>query len=159
MTRVTYVPQENGDPLTTSFGGFDFRNGEPVNIPDDATVLQTQIAEVGKTPDGDLRFRGVERKVPLVDVLKTNPYFRIEGMEAPKRAGPGRPRTPRTPEDYKGYAMDWFSRSENHIALAERWKAEAELRERIGVHDDGDICRYLTPFYEGRFHQLKKAAA
>lgn len=161
MTRVIYTPQENGDPLTTSFGGFSFRNGEPVDIPDDATVLQTVIVETGRTADGEMRTKGVDKKVPLVEVLKGNPYFKVEGAEpAPVvKKQVGRPSTPKTPEEYKAFAMAWFGRVESHTALAERWEAEASLREKCSVHDDGDVVSYLRQFFDGRYLQLKKAAA
>lgn len=160
MTRVTYVPLENGDPITTSFGGFAFRSGEPVDIPDDAKVLQTVRRETGKTTEGETLHKGFDVNVPLVDVLKSNPFFRVEGSEAPSKAKPGRPRMPKTPEEYKGFAMAWITaHEEKHDKLAARWDDESALREKLGVHDDGEIVSYLRPFFDAKFHDLKKAAA
>lgn len=161
MTRVFYTPQENGDPIETVCCGFHFRNGEPTEVPDDATVLQVHRVQVGESGDGEPRYKGMEVKTSVLEILKRNPYFRVDGAEpAPTvKKQVGRPTTPKTPEEYKAFAMAWFSRAESHTALAERWEAEASLREKCSVHDDSDVVSYLRQFFDGRYLQLKKAAA
>jgi hypothetical protein len=158
MAKVTYTPRENGDPIETSFGGIKFRAGEPVEIPATATVLQMERIET-RNAEGLPRGNAVEKKVPLIDVLKTNPYFVVEGHDQAAKAKRGRPSLPKTPEEYRSHAQALFSSAETHVELEQRWAEEAELRAKIGMADDGDEIRFLTPFYEARHHELKKAAA
>jgi len=161
MARVTYVPQENGDPIITTFAGLEFRAGEPREVSEKETVEQLIVEKHLHAASGEMRSKAVEKRVPILDMIKANPYFRIEGVEPPPSMAQrkaGRPRVPRTADEYKGFAMEWFSRAENHTALAQRWDAEKDLREKLGVHDDGEIVGYLRPFFDARFFELKKAA-
>ena len=158
MALVTYVPQENGDPIFTVFAGLEFRAGEPVEVPATATIEQLIVEKTLHAASGEMRSKGVEKRTPILDMVKANPYFRVEGHEPPPRKPAGRPRMPRTAEEYKGFAMEWFARMEDHRKLAQRWEAEEELRTGLGVHDDSEIVSYLRPFFDARFHELKKAA-
>jgi len=159
MPLVTYVPQENGDPIHTTCCGLKFSASEPVEVPNDAMVLQLIVEKKLHEPSGDIRSKAVEKNVPIIEILKKNPYFRVEGAPEPPKKQAGRPRTPQTADEYKGFAMAWFARTENHTALAQRWEAEASLREKLGVHDDGEIVSYLRPFFDARHFELRKAAA
>jgi hypothetical protein len=170
MAKVTYIPRENGDPISTHMIGicdggaadFAFRAGEPVEIPDDAYILQLVRIE-SVNAEGLPRGIGKEQKVALIDILAANPYFSVEKngqhigeILPPKR---GRPATPKTAQEYRAYAQAWIAATTNHSVLQNRWADEAALREKLDVHDDGDDVRFLQPFYEAKYHALKKITA
>lgn len=157
MTEVTYTPLENGDPIETEFGGIEFRAHKPVDVPLTATIL-TMVRQETLNAEGLPRATAVEKRVPVVEILKGNPYFTVAGEQAAKRK-PGRPAVPKTPMEYRSHAQAWFATAESHDELAHKWDSEAALREKIGVHDDGDDVKYLRPFFDARYHDLKKAAA
>jgi hypothetical protein len=141
MTKITYTPLENGDPIETSFGGFAFTERKVVVV------------------DGEERGRGVTRKIKVVEKLRENPYFLVEGFKQAPAPKKGAPRLPKTPEEYRGWALTWFKTCETPTELHERWQAEADMRERLSVHEDSETISFLRPFYDARFDELKKAAA
>jgi hypothetical protein len=158
MTKVTYTPLENGDPIETSFGGFSFTAGKPVDIPDSATI-DTIERVVKLDAEGNEIGKGMAKKVKIVDRLRTNPYFLVEGSKQAPPPKKGAPRLPQTPEEYRGWAQNWFKTCETPTELHDRWQAEADMRERLSVHEDSDVVSFLRPFYEARFDELRKAAA
>ena len=159
MTTAVYNPIENGDPVTTSIAGVTFRAGEKVDIT--GKTVETIEVEQKETAEGEVRSRGVPKKRTLASVLEKNPYFSVDGKAAPEAPAKkaGRPKQPTTPEEYRVYALRWFEATKDVADLEHRWKAEAEMREKIGVHDDGDDVSYLRPFYEGRHLALRQAEA
>jgi hypothetical protein len=168
MTKVTYTPLENGDPIETSITGsrladrmpvtIKFSANKPVDVPDDLVI--DIIERVVSRDKNDIeRGMGVERKIKLSDHLRANPYFHVEGTKQAAPPQRGKPRLPQKAEEYRSWAQAWFATSLSPDELGERWQAESEMRERLGVHDDGDVVRFLRPFYEQRFEELKKAAA
>lgn len=156
-TNVTYRPREQGDPLKTAFAGFDFENGIPVAIPNDA-VLETMYRKVvAKSAEGEDRTKAFEGQRLVLDALRTNPWFEVEGVSPAPVAARGRPPRPTTPEQYRSYALEWFGRALTTVALSKRWEDEQGLREKIGMSEDGDEIRYLTPFFEQRMDAIKAA--
>lgn len=157
--KAVYRPLENGDPISTVVAGVHFRAGEPVDI--SGVQVESLVVEQKENEKGEIISRGVPRKVTLASILEKNPYFQIEGKpqaEAPAKAK-GRPKIPTTAEEYKTFALRWFTAMETLKQLGDRWRDEAPLREKLGVHDDGEIISYLRPFYEGRAHELTQAEA
>lgn len=147
---VIYRPSE-GDPHTTfiRYGEREehqvrFRANEPVEVLHSITVSQL-LREERETPDG-IRARSVERKVPLVDMLKTNPSFEVDGQRAERKAPLAR--LPDTPDQYRNYAVMWITASMSARAMDQRWEAEAGLRSRCGVGPE-DIS-YIRPLFDAR---------
>lgn len=155
MTKATYTPLENGDPIETTVAGIRFVANVPVDV-SGIKVVQTVIKE-WLDAEGNPRSRGVEKQVPLADVLASNPYFQVDGKAAVEKPKAGRPRTPTTADEYRAHALRWFPQMESSKQLGERWESEKPLREKLGVTDDGDEVKFLRPFYEGRFHELRQA--
>jgi hypothetical protein len=75
--EVTYTPKDG--EAQTSLAGLTFLANEPVQVPLDLTIPVLLREEV-KTVEGVVHTRSVERKVRAVDVLKTNPYFKVDGV-------------------------------------------------------------------------------
>ena len=155
--KATYTPLENGDPISTVVAGILFKAGQPVDIA--GVQVESLKVEQSENEKGEIVNRSKACRVTLASILEKNPYFSIDGKPAPAKAALGRPRTPKTPEEYRAYAIRWFTGAESTVALSDRWKAEAVMREKLGVHDDGEDVAYLRPFYEGRFHELQQAEA
>lgn len=99
--------------------------------------------------------RHVEQWVSMLDMARNSPDYRIKGEVAPVRK-PGRPRTPRTSDEYRSHAQAWIAAADDHEDLQERWTEEEPLREKCGCGED-DVS-YLRPFFEAKHHELKKAA-
>lgn len=154
---AVYNPIDNGDPISTVVAGISFRAGQPVDI--SGVHVETTIVEQKENEKGEIIGRGVARRVTLASILALNPYFSVDGKVAVEKAAPGRPKTPKTAEEYKTFALRWFTAMETTTEMGERWKAEESLRDKLGVTDDGEIVAYLRPFYEGRYHELKQAEA
>lgn len=158
MTKVTYIPRDPGDPAMMLWNGVKFPANVPVEL--DPKLHGYKVPLPKKTLDpatGRTLTEHVETWVSMIDQAKGNPSFQVEG-EAPVAARkPGRPRIPRTSEDYRSYALAWISAMEDVQDLAERWDAEDVLRENCGVGEDD--LKYLTPFFQAKHHELKKQAA
>jgi hypothetical protein len=134
MVKVTYTPLESGDPHTTTIAGISFRANVPVTIAADRTVAQL-IRRDKETADGEVRTQSVEGKVKVIELLKGNPWFRVEGFEQPKRKA-GVARTPISSADYKGYALRWIAASDSVAELEKRWEDEDGMRIQCAVSDD-----------------------
>lgn len=158
MTKVTYIPRDPTDPAMMIWNGVKFPANVPVEL--DPKLHGYKVPLPKKTLDaatGRTLTEHVETWVSMIDQAKGNLSFQVEG-EAPVAARkPGRPRTPRTSEDYRSYCLAWVAATEDFQDLEERWKEEEALRERCEVgHDD---LSYLSPFLEAKRHELKKQAA
>jgi len=95
----------------------------------------------------------------MVEIAKTNPTFLVEGEPVIRDRQPtrrGRPRIPKTSEEYRAHCIAWIETSEDHEDLAMRWEEEEEMRQRCQVGDD-DVS-YLRPMFDAKFHELKKQA-
>lgn len=147
-SSVVYSPND-GDPIRTSIHGVEFRANIPVIIPHDrmCSVMQTR-----KTlgPEGEERSKGHEVKIPLVELLRTNQYFIVDGVELKRRHGSQR--LPTDPDQYRGYALGWIRATNTLRQLKERWEGEEPLREKCGL-EMGDL-NYLQPFLDARREQL-----
>lgn len=158
MTKVTYVPQDPSDPAMMIWNGVKFPANVPVDLDPKLHGYKVPLPKVTHDPvTGRRMTEHIETWVPMVETAKTNPSFRVEG-EAPAVARkPGRPRVPRTSEDYRSHAQAWIAAANDHEELEERWTTEEPLRERCEVGED-DLS-YLRPFFEAKHHELKKQAA
>ena len=160
MTKVTYVPREPTDPAVMIWNGVKFPANVPVELDPNNRAhgypVQTRKTITDPTTGREM-FEYKDSWMFMAEIAKTNPSFQVEG-EAPVAARkPGRPRVPRTSEDYRSHAQAWIAAADNHDELEERWTEEEGLRERCGVGDD-DLS-YLKPFFEAKHHELKKQAA
>jgi hypothetical protein len=160
MTKVTYIPSEPGDPAVKPIHGIKFPANVPVELdPKNREHGYNQLVRTTKVDPvtGREMFEYKETWVSLIETLKGHHDFQIEGEATPAARKPGRPRIPRTSEDYRSHAQAWIAAADNHEELEERWTEEEVLRERCGVGDD-DLS-YLRPFFEAKHHKLKKQAA
>lgn len=164
MTKVTYVPQDRADPAVMPWNGIEFPANVPVEL-DPKNRAHGYMQPTRKTivdpVTGREMFEYKEVWVSMIEIAKNNPSFHVEG-EAPAAARkPGRPRIPRTSEDYRSHAQAWISAATSETTtyeeLEERWTLETDLRQRCGCGED-DIA-YLRPFFEAKHHELKKQAA
>jgi hypothetical protein len=160
MTKVTYIPRDPTDPAVMIWNGVKFPANVPVELDDKLHGYKVPLpitridAATGRTLT-----QHRETWVTMAEQAKGNPSFYVEGevpVVAPKRH-PGRPRIPRTSDDYRSHAQAWIAAADNHEELEERWTEEEALRERCGVGDDD--MSYLRPLFEAKHHELKKQAA
>jgi len=160
MTKVTYIPQDSSDPAMNIWNGVKFQANVPVEL-DPKNRAHGYPVPVRRTitdpVTGREMFEYKETWVSMIELAKTNPSFQVEGEVPAVARKPGRPRIPRTSEDYRSHAQAWIAAADNHEELEERWTEEEPLRERCGVGDD-DLS-YLRPFFEAKHHELKKQAA
>ena len=156
MTKVTYSPpNEPGFPAVNLWNGVEFPANVPVEL--DPVKHSYSVIEVEKWVDeatGLIRSRGVERRKSMIEIAKGHPHFVVEGEALlPQRPQRGRPRLPKTSEEYRSHAMSWISSAE-HMDDLERWNEEEDLRARCGCGDE-DIG-YLKPFFDAKHHELSK---
>lgn len=88
----------------------------------------------------------------MVELAKGNMCFEVEGHD--KKAAPP-PGAPKTPEEYKAYAVGWFKKAKSAADFQERWEDEAPLREKAGVGTD-DV-EWLQSIGDPILAELKKA--
>jgi hypothetical protein len=157
MTKVTYVPpDEPGHPDVLKWNGVTFPANMPVELDPAKHSYLVPIVEKWTDPtSGEVRSKATEKLISMVEMAKTNPSFRVDG-EMQVRRLPGRPRIPRTSEEYRGHAMAWIAAAET-IEDLEKWEAEEQLRRRCDVGDE-DIS-YLRPFYDAKHHELTVEAS
>jgi len=142
--KVTYCPIENGDPHTTTVGGVAFRANVPVNIAADRPVLAL-LRKEKEQEDGALRTQGIETKVRLIDLLKNNPWFEVEGFPRATRRRASSSAGPNNAAEYRGYVLRWIAAAKTSEQLEARWKDEEDMRTRCGISDadvDGIMCFY-----------------
>lgn len=154
MTKVTYVPREPTDPAVVTWNGVRFTANVPVEL--DPTI-HTIVAPMPERTivDGQVRTIHHDRRVSMVEIAKGNPTFVVEGQEPAVRK-PGRPRIPKSAEEYRSYAQQWFATSNTAEELDERWNREADLREKCGCGED-DV-EYLHAFFQAKHYELMQAA-
>lgn len=160
MTKVTYIPRDPTDPAVMIWNGVKFPANVPVELDPKKLAHGYDVPLPRKITDpvtGREMLEYKETWVSMIDQAKGNPSFQVEGEVPAAARKPGRPRIPRTSEDYRSYALAWISAMEDVQDLAERWDAEETLRENIGVGEDD--LKYLTPFFQAKHHELKKQAA
>jgi hypothetical protein len=151
MTKVTYVPHEPTDPAVIMWNGVKFTANTPVDLDPIKHAITVPLPE--KTiVEGQVRTIHHDRRVPMAEIAKGNPGFVVEGAEPAVARKPGRPRTPKTAEDYRGYAQAWFAAAESAEDMQERWEQENELREKCGCGED-DV-EYLNAFYQAKHKEL-----
>lgn len=105
---VTYKPQP-GDPSEVKWNGHIFHANVPRPVIDDGN------------PHG------------MVALAKGNMCFEVEGHD--KKAAPD-PGAPKTPEEYRVYAINWFKKARSADEFEQRWDDEEEMREEAGVGTD-----------------------
>jgi hypothetical protein len=150
--KVIWHPEE-GDPAKMTMNGIEFKANVPVMIPMSKTISYPERKE-HYLPDGTLQSRGVEVTKPMVEILRTNPAFSVDGVRTERKAATAR--VPTDSDQYRGYALRWIRESTSHEQIVQRWDGEQELRDRCGCAPK-DIS-YLTPFLEARKEQVKEAA-
>ena len=151
--EVVYTPLDPGDPIETIFAGLKFRANVAVQVPL-TRMVDSLLRKESQTMDGELRSRAIETKVPVVERLKTNPYFKVDGEQCIR----DRPhaKVPDSPEGYRGYAISWIRLSTDARSMRDRWEMEKQLRVSCGC-DKRDID-YIMPLFEMRYDELKAAA-
>jgi hypothetical protein len=142
FAEVTYVPSHGG-PLQTKMGGIVFRANVPTKVPRSVTVDQL-LRKEHENPDGSIVSRSIEGRVKLVEKLKRNPFFIVDGVQA-KRVEPASA-LPDTSDKYRNYALMWITRSTTAEGIRARWAAEHGLRESLGVSQE-DLS-FLSPLLE-----------
>jgi len=154
MTKVTYIPRNPTDPHVKTMNGIKFSANVPFEL-DPNNRAHGYIQQVRKTivdpVTGRQMFEYKDAWVSLIEILKGHDDFQVEG-EVPAARKPGRPRTPRTSEDYRAHAQAWITSSDDPDEMIERWGDEEPLREKCGVGDD-DVS-YLRPLFDSRLRQL-----
>jgi hypothetical protein len=151
-SEITYIPQEGDKPIT-KIGGITFHANVPVQVLHTVTV--DQLHTVPHVIGDHAGHRSVEKKVPLAEVLRGNPGFRVDGVQAPRKTATDR--LPETPEQYRGYAMTWMADSTDLKSFNVRWDAEEALRAACGV--DHSDAAYLKPFRDYKRGLLGGASA
>jgi len=155
MTKVTYTPHDPTDPHMNIWNGIKFPANVPIELDPKNRAHGYSVPLPTKKTDpvtGREMLEYKETWVSMIELAKTNPSFQVEG-EAPALARkPGRPRTPRTSEDYRSHAQAWISASDDFEEMIQRWEDEEPLRERCEVGDDDKS--YLRPFFDAKVHQL-----
>jgi hypothetical protein len=146
---VIYRPDQHDPPeilmfATETVPPMAFRANEPVEVPYSRTIPQL-LVEKFETAEG-IRSRSIERNVPVVEVIRGNPSFEIDGVR-PERQRPAQ-RMPTDADQYRGYAISWISVSMSADSMDKRWIGEEGLRQRCGC-SPSDIA-YLRPFFDAR---------
>jgi hypothetical protein len=98
-------------------------------------------------PDGTMQTRHHEVDVPLIEVLRNNVRFSINGaMPAVERKGTLR--RPETVAEYRSWAMSWMLKAQgsDKAAMNARWQNEQGLREECGLSAQDEAA--LLPFFE-----------
>jgi hypothetical protein len=121
---VVYTPLDDGDPHVTSCRGVRFK---------------ANIAQPVRDP-------------VLIDLLKANPWFEVEGFE--KATRPDGRGMPTTPEQYRRHSTQWFPLAQSYDEFQLRWRAEEKLREKCGVGED-DLA-WLETIADPILFELKK---
>jgi hypothetical protein len=152
FAKVVWHPGE-GDPGEMTMNGIKFKANVPVNLLLSKTISYPERKEYFHI-DGTMQSKGMEVKKSMVDILRTNPAFSVDGVREPRKAAEAK--LPRDADEYRGYALDWIRKSTSLDQLVRRWDGEQELRDRCGCVEK-DIS-YLAPFLEGRKEQVKDAA-
>jgi hypothetical protein len=98
-------------------------------------------------PDGTMQTRHHEVDVPLVDVLRNNVRFSINGA-TPAAEKKGTMRRPETVAEYRSWAMAWMLKAQgsDKETMNARWKLEEGLREECGLTAEDEAN--LMPFFE-----------
>jgi hypothetical protein len=139
--QVTYLPQP-GDPASVEWGGKKFHANTP----------QTLKAHAEGNPP--------ERAAhDLIEKARKNKYFKVGNFNAKKDSVEvdEQPSLPRTPEQYRAWAVQWFQKVGSVEELDRRWQGEEKLRQDCGVGTDD--LDYLRDLYEPRRYELRKAGS
>jgi hypothetical protein len=159
MTKVTYSPpNEPGAPASLIWNDITFQANVPVELDPDNRAHGYLVPVVNRWFDPatqEPRTKATEKWMSMIDIARTNKSFIVEG-EPIQRRSPGRPRAPKTSDEYRDHARTWISAAED-VADLERWNEEQALREKCGVGDD-DLA-FLRPFFDAKLHELKGQAA
>lgn len=128
--QITYVPGPE-DAASTKWHGYTFH----ANVPKTVT------------------------HAGLIEQAKGNKFFRVGAFDPAKDAvkiaeqGPA----PRTPEQYRSHAVEWFKTAKSVEELDNTWIAEEKLREKCGVGTDD--LDYLLHLFQPRRAELRKMAS
>ena len=126
--QVTYLPGEE-DPARVQFAGHHFH----ANLPLKVTMPKSWFEK-----------------------LRGNKFFKVGPFDPAKDSAKMReePRTPRTSDEYKAYAVAWFKSADNLHDFDERWVEEETLRQECGV--GADDLDYLSSLSRPKRAGLKK---
>lgn len=152
VDEITYIP-EDGDPVRTKWNGIEFKAYVPVKVSRRHTV-QVLLRITQDMPDGTVVTKAVEKRIPMVELARNNARFSVNG-KAPAKKAEAKARVPASPDEYRGYAINWIAQSTGASAMDARWENEQLLREKCGC-DDADIA-YLRPFFEARHEECSAA--
>ena len=144
--EITYIPGDS-DPTNTLIdydpsrpeSGLRFHANLPVKVRRTRTMKQL-IVHKKTNADGNVVSIAVETDVPLVDVLRKNPKFSINGEKPFQQQ---KVVIQYDPDWYRGYAHKWITLSTNLRDMNERWDQEAQMREECGC--SYEEIEYLQP--------------
>lgn len=149
VDEITYIPGDS-DPVNTMIdfdatrpgSGLRFHANLPVKVKRTRTIKQLLVHKKTNA-DGNVVSIAVETDRPLVDVLRDNPKFSINGQP------PAQQQTMvirYDPDWYRGYAQKWIIMSTNLRTMNERWDQEKQMRVECGCNNDDEL--YLQPQLE-----------
>lgn len=127
--KITYTPLDEGDPSITLCHGVRFKANLPVLV-------------------------SPETHGTLIELAKKNPWYEVEGHPKAQR-GTGK-RVPKTSEEYRFYATQWFRQARSPAEFVARWKAEQGLRDSVGFGEDDQV--WLDSIADPILHELEKAS-
>ena len=125
--QVTYLPGAE-DPPQVKFAGHVFN----ANLP-----------------------KTVQMKTSWFDMVRGNRFFKVGHFDPKTDAVPAQEITdPKTADEYKAYAVEWFKKVDSLHEFDERWTAEEAMRQRceVGAED----LDYLGSLARPRRGELKK---
>jgi hypothetical protein len=160
IDEYIYIPG-TGDPQHTTIGGevqnnqvvggYTFIANVPQKLPRKTATTMCLVRQERELSDGQIVSRSIEKKVPLYELLKTNPSFMVNGVPPPPRAGI-MAKLPTDPDQYRGYCIGWMREAKDAPSIQARWDGEQLLRERLGVNAS-DLA-FIIPFMQGRLLDL-----
>jgi hypothetical protein len=97
-------------------------------------------------PDGTMQTRHQEVEVSLVDVLRNNVRFGINGAP-PAMEKKGVQKRPETAAEYRAWLIGWAMKAQgsDKAAMTARWNLEEDLRADCGM-TDGEIANIFSFF-------------
>jgi hypothetical protein len=125
--QVTYLPGPE-DPPQVKFGGHTFN------------------ANLSKK---------VDMPTSYFERLQTNKFFKVGHFDAVKDSVPAQEQSePKTADEYKVYAVEWFKKTQSLKAFDERWTEEEGLRQDCEV--GAEELDYLSSLARPKRAELKK---
>ncbi len=125
--QVTYVPRHEGDPAKVTWRGLVFHGNVPKTITDASHI----------------------------EAARANRFFKVGAFDPATDGAPVEATTqPKTPEQYRAHAVEWFKRATSVDELDTKWAQEETLRMACGV--GADDIDYLIGLFTPKRAELRK---